>query len=219
MKVSNILAGGVAALALAGGAQAATLTGLVNSDNPFSAYISSSDSTLGTLIGSGANWRTSDPISATLSSGVYYLHIVADNWTSDSDHTVIPGNADAGNPDAILGQFSLTGAKFSNGSTTLLTDTADWRATGQVAAGSTWSAPSGAPVGLGLNGVGPWGGVGDVSSNAQWIWSQTDPSGEAFFSTTIAAVPEPATWAMMLVGLGGLGVALRSRRKPAVAAA
>jgi len=34
-----------------------------------------------------------------------------------------------------------------------------------------------------------------------------------------AGVPEPATWAMMLVGFGGLGVAMRSRRRLAVAAA
>ena len=34
-----------------------------------------------------------------------------------------------------------------------------------------------------------------------------------------SAVPEPATWAMMLVGLGGLGVAMRSRRKQTAAAA
>lgn len=32
------------------------------------------------------------------------------------------------------------------------------------------------------------------------------------------AVPEPSTWAMMLVGVGGLGVALRRRRRVAVAA-
>jgi hypothetical protein len=34
-----------------------------------------------------------------------------------------------------------------------------------------------------------------------------------------AAVPEPATWAMMLLGLGGVGAALRNRRKPVAAAA
>jgi hypothetical protein len=33
------------------------------------------------------------------------------------------------------------------------------------------------------------------------------------FRTTVTGVPEPATWAMMLVGFGGLGVVLRSRRR------
>jgi len=37
-------------------------------------------------------------------------------------------------------------------------------------------------------------------------------------SLTTGTVPEPATWAMMLVGLGGIGAAMRSRRKLAVAA-
>ena len=36
---------------------------------------------------------------------------------------------------------------------------------------------------------------------------------------SVAGVPEPATWAMMLVGFGGLGAAMRSRRKPAVVTA
>ena len=51
-----------------------------------------------------------------------------------------------------------------------------------------------------------------------------DPSNglkaQEFGSLTITAVPEPATWAMMLVGLGGLGAAMRSqRRKLAITAA
>ena len=33
-------------------------------------------------------------------------------------------------------------------------------------------------------------------------------------TAAVAAVPEPATWAMMLLGFGGVGVALRRRRKP-----
>jgi hypothetical protein len=43
-------------------------------------------------------------------------------------------------------------------------------------------------------------------------------SGVGTFAFNISqAVPEPATWAMMLVGLGGLGLAMRSRRKLATA--
>jgi hypothetical protein len=32
------------------------------------------------------------------------------------------------------------------------------------------------------------------------------------FAAGLSAVPEPATWALMLMGMGGLGAALRSRR-------
>ena len=35
---------------------------------------------------------------------------------------------------------------------------------------------------------------------------------------TAAGVPEPATWAIMLAGFGGLGVAMRSRRRQPFAA-
>lgn len=36
-----------------------------------------------------------------------------------------------------------------------------------------------------------------------------------YFDVTVTAVPEPATWALMLLGFGGLGAALRAgRRRP-----
>ncbi|HET9629218.1 MAG TPA: FxDxF family PEP-CTERM protein [Novosphingobium sp.] len=41
--------------------------------------------------------------------------------------------------------------------------------------------------------------------------------GNATFNP-VAAVPEPATWAMMLLGLGGIGFALRRRQRAAVKA-
>ena len=39
------------------------------------------------------------------------------------------------------------------------------------------------------------------------------------FTVTLAAVPEPASWAMMLLGIGGVGALMRSRRRPAPATA
>jgi hypothetical protein len=36
-------------------------------------------------------------------------------------------------------------------------------------------------------------------------------------AAAVAAVPEPASWAMMLVGFGGLGAILRRRRQAAAA--
>lgn len=49
---------------------------------------------------------------------------------------------------------------------------------------------------------------------AQGLFDPTPASvwGAAAYIGT-GAVPEPATWAMMLLGFGGVGVALRRRRK------
>ena len=37
-------------------------------------------------------------------------------------------------------------------------------------------------------------------------------------NVSLAAVPEPVTWALMLAGFGGLGAAVRARRKIAASA-
>ena len=44
-----------------------------------------------------------------------------------------------------------------------------------------------------------------------------DITGTANFYTRAAAVPEPATWGLMLLGFGGMGLALRRRRRPRLA--
>jgi hypothetical protein len=50
--------------------------------------------------------------------------------------------------------------------------------------------------------------------------SSGNPSGlNVEFLSSAGGVPEPATWAMMLVGFGGLGAAMRSRRSRVAAAA
>jgi hypothetical protein len=42
--------------------------------------------------------------------------------------------------------------------------------------------------------------------------------GNELTAVSLIAVPEPAAWALMLVGFGGLGAAMRSRRRMALAA-
>jgi PEP-CTERM motif len=37
------------------------------------------------------------------------------------------------------------------------------------------------------------------------------------FTFYVQAVPEPATWSLMLLGIGGIGLALRRRRRPVLA--
>jgi hypothetical protein len=57
--------------------------------------------------------------------------------------------------------------------------------------------------------------VNDVS------FSGTLPEGQTVLRQDISgyvqAVPEPATWAMMLLGFGGIGFAMRRRRQPTLA--
>ncbi|HEY2355896.1 MAG TPA: PEPxxWA-CTERM sorting domain-containing protein, partial [Phenylobacterium sp.] len=56
-------------------------------------------------------------------------------------------------------------------------------------------------------------GDGVVSGAAHQAFNRIPGS----WSAAVAAVPEPATWTMMLAGFGGLGAALRSKRRRAVA--
>jgi hypothetical protein len=43
-------------------------------------------------------------------------------------------------------------------------------------------------------------------------------TGFGLVTVTLSGVPEPATWAVMFAGFGGIGVAMRTRRKRAIAA-
>jgi len=68
-------------------------------------------------------------------------------------------------------------------------------------------------VGAGAQGFVPSLGPGTYS-----VWIQETATGSASygFNFGVAAVPEPASWAMMIVGFGAIGASLRARRKLAL---
>ena len=71
-----------------------------------------------------------------------------------------------------------------------------------------------------------------VSPGTNGLFQVTGTDGQTFTGITLTsgsnsfeidnlaiAVPEPATWAMMIMGLGAMGMALRTRRRTAAALA
>lgn len=59
-----------------------------------------------------------------------------------------------------------------------------------------------------------WNNTSDPVGNPSWNYFFD--TGDVVFEATFAAVPEPATWAMLIAGFGMVGAAAR-RRRPAIA--
>src|SRR5271166_2740773 len=121
--VSVAAVSAVLGLVYAASAGATTLDLNLTVDNQFAVYLSSSDSVLGTFVGSGNAWQTTYSFSDPLGPGRQYIHVVATNWTTDNGLWSSPGtpNGTGGNPDGFIGTFSISGNgyTFANGSTTI----------------------------------------------------------------------------------------------------
>jgi hypothetical protein len=217
MKIAA-LGTGLALAIMTASANAAILNLNLTADNAFAVYLSTNDAVLGTPIGSGNDWPTTYSFSASLNPGSnYYIHVIGTNWTSANGFPFGPPG-DPSNPDAFIGSFNLSGGgfKFANGLTSLSTDTTHWSAI--VAPDNVnWVLPTTTPQAFAVNGGGIWGSARpgpetNIDAAAQWIWSQPDTGLYADFSTQISAVPEPSTWAMMILGFFGIGLVAYRRR-------
>lgn len=185
----------LAALVASSGAYATTLTVSGLADDFFEAYISTNDSVQGTQFAAQTQtWQAGVVTgSITLTPNVTnYLHIRA---------------RDAfGAPSMFIAQASLSDSffVFDNATSSLLTNTTDWRLS-LTGFGSNYNAP----VDLGANGSGPWGFNAGISTGARRLWSTPNGGGgEHYFSVRINAVPEPATMAAL-----GAGLAMMIRRR------
>jgi hypothetical protein len=79
--------------------------------------------------------------------------------------------------------------------------------------GAHWGEGGGSPGGTAFYRIDAGAGITTLTLNVPYqatsnLW---------VYGTGHGGVPEPATWAMMILGMGGVGAALRSRRRRAVA--
>ena len=171
------------------------------------------------------------PISGKVSNIGIWLSKVSGDTSAQPIKFEVMGSAAGGGPDSsdIL---ATTGTLALDVTNSLDLFSAGATSSSALVAGQTyWVA--GDEVGLSGGGFLQTGGhtqnSGGITDNGTF-WYSNDSTGAFFdgqnltpemaFTVSMAGgVPEPATWAMMLLGLGGLGAMMRLQRRKAGAAA
>ena len=169
-----------------------TLNASINVDNQFTAYISTSPTLAGDSFLTGTSWPTTYSGNFIFpTGGTFYLHVLA---------------TDLGRPEMFIGTFSLAnaaGSTFANGTTSLLTNPADW-----VVSNTGFGAATTPALDLGGNGSGAWGNLPGQAPGARFLWAP-DYTSTVYFTTVINVVPGPG--AAAVAGLAGFAF-LRRRR-------
>lgn len=114
-------------------------------------------------------------------------------------------------PQINTGTSNITTSFFLDGNPGLV-GTGSSSTSSQVAASVAFFPPDNGPITF--NSV-----TSSFTINVLPQTATVDGSGILYTLFSAAAVPEPSSWALMLIGFGGLGAALRARRRSSLAAA
>lgn len=157
--------------------------------------------------GTGISGSPTGPLTLTPSGTIY----VADfNPGVSPESNSLLSQPDNQGPLSILFDTLATNLTFTMGSSDAgsTVDIRAFDAFGALTGSTTLTMLSGYNV-YTLNGLGTFKGLTFFNNN--------DPAGVRFqnfsYTTAAGAVPEPGTWALMLIGFGGIGLSLRSRRR------
>jgi hypothetical protein len=192
----GILAGGLA-LAAAQPAAAAAVVGSVNINGPVIANPTSSDVSLATSLDFTTTGLPTPGVAGSLSQYVGNLNSVPLFCTGVCG-TIQDISSLVTGPLAISNFFVLIGAPVSF-------DLASINLIDRSTAGFLNVSATGT---INVTGYDPTPAVFSFSTQGRGLTT---------FSASTVAVPEPATWALMLVGFAGIGMAMRRRRRPALA--
>ena len=171
-----------------------------------SAGLSSGGSSVATLLG-GTVYTNDQPFADQPAGAIF-------------GSTFLAAGPSSGSPATLTFSVATSFLSFLWGSPDLYNSLVINSTTGGVTGNQTFTATSlGFPTTNGSQSVSQYvrfQGVAGTRINS--VQFSNVPSADAFESAnfSIAAVPEPATWALMLVGFGGVGFAMR-RRKSKVA--
>ena len=224
MRITNVFAAAAAALAIAGAGSAAQAD-VVVSNTPTGTAVG----TFGYPDSQTYGQVFMAPVSGTLTSFTLYLN--------GGVGSLVGGVADWGGTSAYSQGGGVTGLLYQSGAVASNAGGAyTFNANAEVVAGQLYVAYL-SVFGLPTAGLGsttmPLGT--DAASLGYFVWNNSASPlstswnyytdfGDAQFSATFSdggvgsAVPEPATWAMMLIGFASLGSALRYSRRRAQAA-